>query len=600
MRSRHALRVLFGLLFAGLSAACGDSSNPKSSDSLSDTERDLGPDTPSDVDRDTAPDDPDTTLAETDIGPALCPPAAGGHQTAFDRRPEPARPGALAADFDVETLAGRFHLAERWDGCSSVVVFVHFPGLTDNLWRSDTSLLFTEGHDHVDYLFVSDHTDPEQRVADLLVAERSIEAALKTVVRDEPTRQRWRTQIHYVTGRARELEGGLGDYIRSEIAFGQTEDSQVDLGDRGVVGLPAPIVFGIDREQRFDPGDSLAPAVGLDETLSMAAFLPRFYAFRATTAQARRAETTNRFALYDAVTTSRVLDVDWLPPEGLMIERLDFRDNPSEAPPRVEATRAYLDLEVTCDERNPFACSEWDRIANVFLCTTSDCGETLELARWITPYWRRGLQRYRLELSHLLPLIDTAKRLRIVLGPDWERPTPWHIRASIHLAHDPDHIPPRGVIPLFGSAAFDDTYPRNLTITVPAEATRVEVHALISGHGQTASDNCAEWCDHRHVIAIDGAPAADFSHGVQSGPAIGEPRGCAQQADRGVIPGQWGNWAQQRAYWCPGLPVDWQVVDLGSALSHGQDHLFELTGTLGESTPPRGGDIAFTSYLVWY
>lgn len=596
MRSRRAPSGLLGLLFfAGLAGACGDSQpGVQPSDTSQDTEPDLGDDLPHDTEPDSRPD------TDTDPGPALCPPSAGGHQRAFDPSAEPARPGSLAADFDVETLAGRFHLAERWDGCSSVVVFVHFPGITDALWRSDTSLLFTEGHDHVDYLFVSDSSDPEQRVTDLLVAERSIEAALKTVVRDEPTRQRWRQQIHYVTGRARELDGGLGDYVRSELAFGQTEESRVDLGDRGVVGLPAPVVFGIDRHQRFDPGDSLAPAVGLSETLSMAAFLPRFYAFRKLSADARAAETVNRFHLYDAVTTSRTLDVNWLPPEGLMIERLDSQDTSGEAPPRVPATRAYFDIEVTCDERNPFACSEWDRIANVFLCTTSDCAETLELGRWITPYWRRGLQRYRLELTHLIPLIAAPSKLRIVLGPDWERPTPWHIRASIHLAHDPGHTPPRGIIPLFASSPFDDTYSRDQVIAIPTEATRVELHALISGHGQTPEDNCAEWCDHRHHIEIDGAPITSFDHAAPGLPAIGEPRGCAQQADRGVIPGQWGNWAQQRAYWCPGLPVDWQVRDLTPHLTAGQEHGFTLSGTLGPSTPPRGGDIALTSYLVWY
>lgn len=587
---RTALRGRAALLTLPLLLACGDSDTTP--DTLDTTSEDT--DTASDTQADTGPD------ADLTPAPEACPITAGGHQTPFDPSTEPARPGALAADFDVETLSGRFHLGQRWDGCSSVVVFVHFPGITDALWRSDTSLLFTEGHDHVDYLFVSDATDPEQRVTDLLVAERSIEAALKTVVRDEPTRQRWRNQIHYVTGRARELDGGLGDYVRSELAFGQTEASQVDLGDRGVAGLPAPVVFGIDRHQRFDPGDSLAPAVGLAETLSMAAFLPRFYAFRKLSADARQAETVNRFHLYDDLTTSRTLDLDWLPPEGLMIEKLDHQDTSAEAPPRVPATRAYFDIEVACDERNPFACSEWDRIANVFLCTTSDCTQPLELGRWITPYWRRGLQHYRLELTHLIPLIAAPSKLRIVLGPDWERATPWHIRASIHLAHDPDHTPPKGVIPLFGSSAFDDDYGRDQLVAIPAEATRIELYALISGHGQTASDNCAEWCDHRHQVAVDGTPVTTFDHAAQSAPAIGEPRGCAQQADRGVIPGQWGNWAQQRAYWCPGLPVEWQARDLTPHLTAGQDHLFALTGTLGPTTPPRGGDIALTSYLVWY
>lgn len=561
---------------------------------------DLAPDTEGVVDIDpgdttdtgTTDTHPDDTTARPDPEGEACPVTAGGHTRAFVDNAEPARPGALAADFDVETLAGHFHLKTRWDGCASVVVFVHFPGITDNLWRSDSTLLFTEGHPHVDYLFVSDSADPEQRITDVLVAERSIEAAIKTTFRDEADRATWRQRIHYVTGRARELEGGLGDYVRSELSHSQTPESEVDLGDRGIAPLPAPVVFGIDREQRFDAGDNLSPAVGQGETLSMAAFLPRFYAWRAVSSEQRAAETRNRFVLYDERTTARDFFVDWSPPENLMIENLDFRDDV-----RVPATRAYLDVEVTCDERNPFACSEWDRIASILVCTSSDCAESLELGRWITPYWRRGLQRYRLDVSHLMPLLTETRQFKVVLGPEWERPTPWHIHVSMYLAHEASHVAPRGVIPLFGSGTFEEEYGRDVTATIPSEATHIELFALISGHGQTAQDNCAEWCDHRHQVEVDGVVVPEFAH---ERPAIFAPRGCASQVDRGVIPGQWGNWAQQRAYWCPGLVVDWQIRDVTALVVPGREHLFSLSGTLGPSTPPRGGDIVMSSFLVWY
>ena len=563
-------RWMTGLI---LLTACGDA------DSVLDVE------TRSDITEvtDTTPDTSDTPDV---VVPPLCPATAGGHRTAFDPTLEPARPGALAADFDVETLAGRFHLADRWDGCESVVVFVHFPGITDSLWRSDASLLFTEGHPHVSYLFVSDDPDPDQRVEDLLVAERSIEAALRTTVRDEADRDRWRQRIHYVTGRARELDGGLGDYVRSELAFGQTPESKVDLGERGVAGLPAPVVFGIDRQQRFDAGDNLSPAVGAPEALSMAAFLPRFYAWRAITAQARARE--DRIVFYDDKTTERILEVELDLSESSIFDNLENQDN---------ATRAFFDVEIDCEERNPFACSEWDRIAHIALCRSTDCADRLELARWITPYWRRGLQRYRLEVSHLLPLLARTNRLRVELGPDWERPTPWRVTLSFHLEHQATDDIPRGVIALHGGGAFEPPYGGDRAFTVPVDATRVALYVLVSGHGQTAADNCAEWCDHRHHFAIDGAPIDPIRH---EGAALGEPRGCAAQADAGVIPGQWGNWAQQRAYWCPGLPVAWQVRDLTALVTPGAEHLLSLDGTLGSDRPPAGGDIALTTVIVWY
>lgn len=536
--------------------------------------------------------------SETDTTPAPIPCPSGGFVTAFDPSLEPARPGALAADFDVATLAGHYHLAGAWDGCESHVVFVHFPGVTDALWRSDASLLFTEGHPNTHYLFVSDDPDADTRVEDLLVAERSIEAALRTVVRDEDTRLRWRERIHYVTGRARELEGGIGDYVRSELAFRQTAESQVDLGERGVAGTPLPVVFGIDRAQRFDPGDNLSPAVGRDPSLSMAAFLPRFFAAQARH-NARLMAPSHRIPLIAERTTRRVIDVDLVIPESLTVEILDVRDNAIiSTGASGRPTRAWFDVEVTCDERNPFACSEWDRIASISRCSDDTCATRHELARWITPYWRRGGQFYRLDVSALLPILMAGpQRLRVELGPEWERPTPWRVEVDLSLETFVGDQAARGAMPLFFGGAFDGTWRREATIEVPLDASRVEVHALVSGHGQTAGDNCAEWCDHRHRLAVDGTELPPIAH---TGAAIGEPRGCAARADDGVIPGQWGNWAQQRAYWCPGLAVPWQVRDATALVTPGSEHLLTLGGTLGSAGAPSGGDIALAAWLVWY
>ena len=68
----------------------------------------------------------------------------------------------------------------------------------------------------------------------------------------------------------------------------------------------------------------------------------------------------------------------------------------------------------------------------------------------------------------------------------------------------------------------------------------------------------------------------------------------------GIIPGQWGNWAQARAYWCPGLALPVRRDEITSLVRPGEDNTLEYRATYGSTGAPRGGDIALTSYVVWY
>jgi hypothetical protein len=66
-----------------------------------------------------------------------------------------------------------------------------------------------------------------------------------------------------------------------------------------------------------------------------------------------------------------------------------------------------------------------------------------------------------------------------------------------------------------------------------------------------------------------------------------------------VPPGQFGNWAPERAYWCPGAQVEPIRVDLTGQARLGEEN--ELTYRAGLGTgAPGGGDIALSSYVVWY
>src|SRR5205085_1832876 len=196
------------------------------------------------------------------------------------------------------------------------------------------------------------------------------------------------------------------------------------------------------------------------------------------------------------------------------------------------------------------------------------CAERLEIARWITPYWRRGRQHYLIDATPFLGLLRDggARSFFVELGPDWERATEWDAQVSLRLRTQGGEPLASGSVRAFTGGAFDASYNTRppFTFTPPAGVTRVELVTILSGHGQTAGDQCAEWCDHRHDFSVNGTDLPEILH---AGARIGADRGCAARASEGVIPGQWGNWAQARAYWCPGLAVQALRTDITSLVT---------------------------------
>lgn len=495
--------------------------------------------------------------------------------------------GEVAGDFTVQTTTGEpWTLSEHWSGCESYVFFVHFPRVTDALFRTSQDLLFTEGPRNVRYFFLSDAADPAARQATMDALAADLEAGFDFRGLDEESRAFWRERFHYVTDRATEVEGSPGDYLRAYLAWARTPAATVDLGDRGRAGAPAPVVFAIDRAQELDGGASLAPSVAAASRLGMGAFLGHFYNYRGTLEARLAAETATVVSLVDETTTARTFVREVTLPDDVAMRAFDTLE---------------IDIAITCESQNPFGCSEWDRIGDVQLCTDgAPCTERLELARWITPYWRPGRQHLLIDATPLLPLVAVGRpqTFFVELGPDWERPTEWHAQVSLRLRTRGDVPRPAGAVLAFRGGAFDASYNTRppFTFAVPAEATRVELVTILSGHGQTSGDNCAEWCDHRHAFALNGTPLEVIRHEM---PPIGSDRGCAAHAADGVIPGQWGNWAQQRAYWCPGLAVPARRDDVTAQAHVGGDNTLTYAGHFGTGAP-RGGDIALSAYVVWY
>lgn len=501
--------------------------------------------------------------------------------------------GDVAGDFTVTTLDGRWNLGERWSGCESYVFLNYFPDLRarpngpwigDQLFASGIELLVADSPRSVHYFFTSFEEDAADRAARMVALRDGIAARL-TELHGAAEAAFWMGRLHFVTDRLVEIEGSVGAFVRDYLAYLSDPASYVDLGDRGMAPPPLPQVFGIDRAQRWDAGGSLDPVVGATPSFAMAAWLGHYYDYHAALRQrvADEAASVTVVPLVSASMTDRIVVQTVELPGAAAMAALD---------------RVELDVAVTCALRNPFACSEWDRIALIEWCADETCAVRHEVVRWITSYWRRGHQRWIMDASAFAGLMAAGGRqtFRIELGPDWERPTEQVVEVSLRLSST-NAVAASGVVPAFRGGAFGEAYNDRepVRFTPPAGAERVELVVILSGHGQTEGDACAEWCDHRHQFTVNGGALDE----IRPGPGVGSRRGCASAAGRGAVPGQWGNWAPGRAYWCPGEPVETMRFDISDRVRLGEENTLEYSASF-RGGPPRGGDIALSSYVVWY
>lgn len=497
--------------------------------------------------------------------------------------------GDVAGDFSVTELDGAtWTLSERWTGCESFTFLTYIPTTStfeDQLFESAVEPLITSTPRNAHFFFLSmEGTEVLRRARVQAVADR-VEGALSSMFSEEDAAKQ-RARFHFVVERANEVPGSAGGFFADYLAYATDRASVVDLGDRGQAPPPLPFVFAIDRDQRLDPGEGLYRYVGGPVAFEMAGYLPLFFDHKARIRDAQAAEpdvTVIPLLAYSS-TTTRVFLRDVELPAAEALARFDT---------------AEVDIRIVCHERNVFGCSEWDRIARVQVCEDEACQTAHELVRWITPYWRRGEQRWVTDASALLGLLRGGgrRRFRIELGPDWERPTPWEVELTLRLSDRGSGTRAVSAIRAFTGGAFDASYNNRapFPFTPPATATRVELVVILSGHGQVAGNNCAEWCDHRHQFAVDGVALPELRHEGQ----VGSEAGCGPAAARGAPPGQWGNWAPERAYWCPGLPVEHLRIDLTPHVTPGVESTLTYSATFG-TRPPAGGDIALEAFVVWY
>lgn len=483
--------------------------------------------------------------------------------------------GDVAGDFSVESTFGDWTLSDGFTGCDSYI-FVNDQGTAtaDGLRNTATTELFERSARNVHYFFLTTSGDAQ---AGAEAWQATIGAALAGLPKEE--QDHWSTRVHFVTA----LDGSVAEF----------------LGAR-----PNQLTFAIDRAQRWDdPGSTSDTTTGaFAPAASVLGYTARYYNFRYDQDQALAARTD--------VTEVAILDAHEFEPDcgdncaGLQDGPFSNANNwavwPAEFPDAttMEAfDTMQMVVTASCGPSPDADCGHWDYEALVNLCPDQACeADAREVARWITPYARPGTRRWVIDTSELLGLVADGGTQYFQFGMIWNmNPSVWDIR--FRLSNEGRGEASREVVPAFaGNRGFNDDYNTWETVefTPPAGTTKVELYAIISGHGQDTG-NCAEWCNHQHEFTVNGRQ----THRREFDGEVVAQR-CGEAVDDGVVPGQWGNWTPGRAGWCPGQAIAPWVVDLTDQVTVGELNTLDYVGLFGDA-PVTGnrGRIRLSSYLVY-
>ncbi len=266
-----------------------------------------------------------------------------------------------------------------------------------------------------------------------------------------------------------------------------------------------------------------------------------------------------------------------------------------------------VDFGYNCPDNRKAQCPAWDYLVYLYKCDKDnpDVCNT-EFGRWITPYWSGG--RWVTDLSPMLALVNEGGRQRFGF---WTVQR-YKLDMTFRLSNRGKGLVPKRAVPLLFGAPFWKDYNKHyhpMEFEVPDWAEKVEVVALITGHGGNDDEGCGEFCNHTHHFSINGG-----AEHVREHPTASTLMGCADRVHEGVVPNQAGTWIFGRAGWCPGLDVPFWTFDITPELRKGQineltykglfkGQEYRSTANGDPNTPPQGGydaRIEMTSWLVYY
>ena len=479
----------------------------------------------------------------------------------------------VADDFTIATVDGPWTFSAEFEGCDSYL-FVPSEqagdgGLDEPLWSRDGDELLATLPKNTHVFFISTASDDATVDADIAVIQKTMKQALRKLSDDDAAW--WEDRLHYAKRGVGDLQGSwVGRYLE-EPGYG----------------------FGIDRAQRIRDIGSLADADRYSNARGW--FEPNLghvgleavrYDFEAV----RDARLAADVALAIRPFAAQVIDDSgWAGVKGY--NYLELPD----AATMAGFDTLELDFTLGCPgEGENGVCPDWDRIVNLYLCDESDpdiCDT--EVGRWISAYHREG--RWVTDASFLLPLLADGGQRRLALYSI----DPYAMTLDVRLSDQEKPLRPVKTEAIWQvSRPMDDYYLPAFPATdvvIPANAEKVELSVIISGHGMSSGLNCAEFCDTHHLFAVNGQPW-DVSF-----PETANALDCQESVDEGVVPNQWGTWFYGRSNWCPGQAVIPLVQDVTALVTPGDVATLTYDAT-GPNGPLPGGEatMVVTAYLTIY
>ena len=238
----------------------------------------------------------------------------------------------------------------------------------------------------------------------------------------------------------------------------------------------------------------------------------------------------------------------------------------------IEMIKMYLRLDCPSG-----GCDPWDRYANIMV-KDKTTNEWFEIGRHITPYGvdnnalTRGLE---FDVTDFKSLLEGNVELRIFVETwvssgwivslefDYTPGTPdyKYYKVSRIIQYNGNSL---GGVPyggLNGNTEIDlEKFDLIKSLQFGSNIESAHIRTIVTGWGHaTPADSdgraCAEWCFRTHKIKIDNSNL--FSHYMG-------PIGCSQNP----INNQGGNWAPDRAGWCPGMTVPVRIDKFGTDVSN--------------------------------
>jgi hypothetical protein len=570
MRTRDVL--LLAALFPAACSGGNGGSDAADADAVADVEADAEPEVAPDADvPETTPDvaDGDGDGGDDgDGGTGVCEQLGLPVREWLDAANDPSL-FATAGDLTFETLDGVWTLSENWSGCEVLMFVQDRPTQVDDwagpLWTRDVQSLLNRSPRNAHWFFVSTQTLGPTRLAALEALQVEVDTALGRL--SEEDRAWWTERIHYLPARARDLPGWLGS----------------------VMAAPGWGV-GVDRFQRLRYIGSYGDYNRFDSThgwfranLAMAANEVRYYNFEAEREARLAAEDAEVVRVFDGVELS---DPGWTGTPGYAEAELP------DAAALAEFDGLELDLTLACVGDGEYGdCPAWDYDVFLYLCDAAEPDRCdTWLGHWITTYHRWG--RWVHDVSGLLPLLAGGGTRRFAFYTT----QPYAVTLDLRFVRRGGDLRPVELHPLWSGGDFDANYDAlhpPLTVAVPADAARVELATVLTGHGGVEPENCSEFCDMNHHFVVNG------HDNLRSFPEAGTDSDCMAKVDEGTVPNQYGTWWFGRTGWCPGKEVPFHVVDVTDQVTLGADNTLEYRADyMGSPYTRAGAHIRLSSWLV--